>query len=124
MGNGNGKGAPEDHILPPAGQEDDGKTEMAIQPERGKIVVRFREPRLWVVLEPSNAVEIGKHLIDCAVECGANVTIEVRRRQISQEKREALVARTMHVTRSMQDKHRPPAIVAQAVVDCILAAID
>ena len=124
MGNGNGHGRPEDHILPPPGQADDAKTEMAIQPEAGKVVVRFREPRHWVVMDPANAVQIGKHLIDCAVACGAEVTIQVPRREISREKREALIARTMHVTRSMQEKHRPPAIVAQAVVDSILAAID
>lgn len=120
MTNGNG----EQHILPPPGQDDDGKTEMAIQSEKGQVVIRFREPRLWVVFAPSNAVNIGKHLIDCAVACGAEVTIQVPRRQVSREKREALVVRTMHVIRSTQDKHRPPAIVAQHVVDSILAAIE
>jgi len=120
MGNGNG----EQFILPPPEQADEGKTEMAIQPEGGKIVMRFREPRHWVVFEPSNAVEIGKHLIDCAVACGANVTIQVPRREISREKRDRLVTRAILVLRSMTEKGRQPAHIARNLVDTILSAID
>ena len=124
MANGNGHGSPEDHILPPPGQQDDGTTEMAINPEKGKIVVRFREPRHWVVLDPSNAAQIGKHLIDCAVACGAEVAIQVPRREVSREKREALVARAMHIIRSTQEQNKPLIIVARSVVDQILSAIE
>lgn len=118
------KGNGEEHILPPPEQPDEGKTEMAIQAEKGQVVVRFREPRHWVVFEPSNAVQIGKHLIDCAVACGANVTIQVPRRKISREQRDHLIVRAGHVVRSLSDQGKPPAVIARHVVDAILSAID
>lgn len=106
------------------GAEDDGKTEMIINAEGGKVIVRFREPRLWVAMDPANAVGIGKHLIDCAVDCGANVEIKVPRRKISQEKRDALITRATHVFRSMSERGRPPAAIARHVVDSIMSAIE
>lgn len=114
----------EQHILPPPGQDDEGKTEMAIQSEKGMVVIRFREPRHWVVFEPTNAVQVGKHLIDCAVKCGANVTIQVPKRKITREQRDRLIARAILVFRSMTEKNRPPAVIATNVVDTILSAID
>ena len=103
---------------------DEGKTELIIQAEQGKVIVRFPEPLLWLALDPANAVGIGKHLIDCAVDCGANVEIKVPRKEISREKRTALITRALHVQRSMTEQNRPPAMIAQHVVDSILSAIE
>lgn len=119
-----GNGGDDPHILPIAEEVKASAVEMIIKAEGGRVIVRYPTPQLWVAFDPANAVEVGKHLIDCAVACGAKVTIEVPRRQVSREKREALIARVMHVTRSLQEKRRPHAIVAQHVVDSILAAID
>lgn len=115
---------PEDLFDPAALQGGDGKTEMVLFAHQGKIIVRYREPRLWVAFDPSSAVDVGKKMIDCAVECGAQVTIEVPRRKISPAKRMALVTRATHVYRSMTEKGRPPKDIAQHVVDSILSAID
>lgn len=113
----------EEHILPQV-ELDQGKTEMILHVEGGRVVIRFREPRLWVAFDPPNAVQVGKNLIDCAVQCGARVEIQVPRREVSMEKREALTARAMHIFRSMSDKGRPPAVIARHVVDSILASIE
>ena len=97
---------------------------MAIGPEGGKVVVRFPAPRLWLAFDPGNAVQVAKHLIDTAVVCGFKVTLQLPRREVSREKREALVARAMHVIRSTQEQHKSPATVARSLVDSILSAID
>lgn len=109
---------------PRALQGDEGKTEMVLFPHTGKVIQRFARPMLFVAFDPSNAVEVGKKMIDCAVECGAQVTIQVPRRQISREKREALVTRAAHVFRSMTEKNRPPAEIARHVIDSVLSAIE
>jgi hypothetical protein len=44
--------------------------------------------------------------------------------QISKEKRDALITRAIHVYRSMTEKNRPPALIAQHVVDSVLSAIE
>jgi len=123
MANGNGEGHPEDHILQPP-TADTGASRMAIGPEEGKVCIRFPEPRLWVAIDPPNAVLMAKHMIDCAVACGHKVTLQLPRREVSREKREALVARAMHVIRSTQEQHKSPATVARSLVDSILSAID
>lgn len=102
----------------------EGQTEMVIKAEEGKIIMRFPEPQLWIAFDPSNAVQIGKHLIDCAVECGASVEIKVPKREISAQKRDVLITRALHIFRSMQEKNRPPKMIAKHVVDSILSAIE
>ena len=114
---------PED-LFNPAELQGDGKTEMVLFAHQGKVIVRYREPRLWVAFDPPSAVDVGKKLIDCAVECGANVEIKVPRRKISGIKRQALITRATHVFRSMTEKGRAPKDVAQHVVDSILSAVD
>jgi hypothetical protein len=103
---------------------EEGATEMIIKAEEGRVVIRFREPRLWIAFDAQNAVQIGKHLIDCAVECGAQIEIKIPRRTISDEKRNAMIVRALHIARSMEEKHKKPEVIAMHVVDSILASID
>lgn len=109
---------------PAALQGDEGKTEMVLFAHSGKVIQRFARPMLFVAFDPSNAVQVGKKMIDCAVDCGAQVEIKVPRRQISPAKRLALITRATHVMRSMTERGRPPKDIAQHVIDSILSAID
>ena len=102
----------------------DGLTDMIIKAEGGSVVMRFPKPLLFVTFDPANAVNIGRHLIDCAVACGADVSIEVPRRQVSKEQRDRLITRAVHVHRSMGERNQRPKDIATAVVDSILSAID
>lgn len=123
MGNGNGR-IPEGMAgLEGAG---DGKTEMIIFPDNRtkQVIQRFQRPMLFVAYDLGNAVPVGKQIIDCAVACGAEVTIEVPPRQISREKKAALEARVMHIIVSTQEQGRKPAFVAKAVVEQILNSIE
>lgn len=104
--------------------EGDGNVEMGMFILDGRIVMRFRRAMTWIGFDPSNAVAIGKHLIDLAVAAGVDVQIEVPSREISFEKRRAMVARVQHIYRSMNEKGRPPNYIAQQVVDSILTALD
>lgn len=112
-----------DHILP-IEEAVDGKTEMIIRAERGQVVQRFQRPMQYILYDPINAVGVGKHLIDLGVELGATFTIELPRKQITREKRDALVARAMHIHRSLTEKRKDPKYIATEVVDSILSAIE
>lgn len=103
---------------------DEGSTEMVLFANSGKVIQRFARPMLFVAYDPGNAVQIGKKLIDCAVECGADVAVEVPRRAISDQKRDTLIVRCEHLMRSCQEKMRSRRYTAKAIVDTILAAID
>lgn len=103
---------------------DQGATEMVLFTHEGKVIQRFREPRLWVAYDPANAAELANKFLNAAKECGAQIVLNLPKRKISKEKREALVTRAIHVYRSMTEKHRPPALVAQHVVDSILSALE
>ena len=109
---------------PRALQGDDGKTEMVIFAHSGKVIQRFARPMLFVAYDPGNAAELANKFLNCAKECGAEIVLNLPRRRISKEKRDALITRAIHVYRSMTEQHRPPAIVAKHVVDSVLSAID
>lgn len=112
-------------LFDPAGlQEGEGATDMVLFAHEGKVIQRFAKPMLFVAYDRSNAVDIGKRLIDCAVECGADVRIEVPRRQISKQKRDALIVRCIHLMRSLGEKNRAPTYIAREIVDSLLSAVD
>jgi hypothetical protein len=121
-GNGQSRGAPHD-LLNVETLEGDGDVEMVIFQRGDQVVMRFREPMLWVGFDPTNAVAVGKQLIDLAVACGANVEIVVPRQEVSREQRAVLTQRTAHIVRSMSAGGRPIDFIAQQVVDSILAEI-
>lgn len=117
----------ESNLIPPE-QDDGGKTEMIVVPAKVRgthqVIIRFKEARLWVAMDPQNAVDIGKSLIDGAVSCGANVTVQLPRREISAATRDRLVVRATNVIRNLQQHHRSTQWIATEVVDTILSAID
>lgn len=114
----------EDLFDPAALQGDEGKAEMVIFAHSGKVIQRFSRPMLFVAYDAANAAELANKFLNCAKDCGAQIVLNLPRRKISKEKREALVTRATHVFRSMTEKSRPPADVARHVVDSILSAIE
>ena len=115
---------PVDRVETEAQTPEGGVVEMIIQPEGQRVIQRFPRPMLWLAYERDNAAHVGKALIDAAVAIGAKVQIKVPPRKISEEKREALVARAYHVHRSMTEQKRPPKDIARHVVDAVLSAIE
>ena len=105
-------------------QGDEGATEMVIFSHNGKVIQRFARPMLFVAYDANNAAELANQFLNRAKECGAKIVVNVPRRKITREQRDALITRAIHVYRSMTEKNRPPALVAQHVVDSILSTID
>lgn len=103
---------------------DDGMTEMVIFAHHGKVIMRFARPMLFIAFDPKNMGEVLNRAIACCKEAGGEVVINLPKRRISQEKRDALITRATHVFRSMTEQRKAPAYVAQHVVDSILSAID
>jgi len=102
----------------------EGAVEMIIAPEKNRVIQRFQRPMLYVAYERDNAAYVGKSLIDAAVAIGAKLVINVPRKKITREQRDALVTRAFHVHRSMTEQKRPPMLIAKHVVDSILSAIE
>lgn len=120
--NGNGLGI---DVQGGPGGATEGKIEMAIGVQNGKVIQSFPRPMLRIDYDPVNAALVGKTLIDHAVALGARVEIKLQKRTvISDEKFKGLVARTQHIIRSMEESHRRPADVAREVVEQLLAATD
>lgn len=103
---------------------DEGMTEMVIFAHNGKVIQRFARPMLFVAYDPKNVGDLVNRLCACVKEAGHEVVINLPKRKISREKREALVTRALHVYRSMTEKNRPPALIAQHVIDSVLSAIE
>lgn len=102
----------------------DGNVDIALGQRGGKVVLEFFKSIDSVTFDPANAVILARQMIDIAVACGANVTIEVPRRKITKEQRNKLVSRATIVFRSLIEKGKTPAVIARNVVDTILSAID
>lgn len=108
----------------PSALQGDGKTEMVVFPHAGKVIQRFQRPMLFVAYEPTNVGQLANTLLDSAKACGAEVILNLPRRKLSREKRDALVTRALLIYRSMTEQKKPPALVAQHVVDSVLSAIE
>ena len=106
----------------PAG--DEGMTEMVVflNPRTGKVIQRFARPMLFVAYDPVNCANVGKQMIDVAVEGGAQVTIEVKKRQITDRQRAVLITRVDHILKNLLERGRPRHHIAQQVVDTILTS--
>lgn len=111
-------------LFDPRGLQGDGKCEMVIFANGNKVIQRFDRPMLFIAYDLQNVGPVVNRLIGAIREAGGQPVIEMPRRQISREKREALVTRATHVFRSMTEKRQSPKDVARHVVDSILSAID
>lgn len=109
---------------PRALQGDDGMTEMVIFAHHAKVIMRFARPMLFVAFDPKNMGEVLNRLIACIKEAGATPVINMPKRKITEQQRQAMITRATHVYRSMTEQGKPPAYVAQHVVDSIISMVD
>lgn len=101
-----------------------GDVEMVIFGHGDRVIQRFREQTDFVSYELPNAVAVGKQFIDEAVNRGANVTLQVPKRKITEEQRVQMILRAGHIMRSELEKNRHPEAISRAIVDHILAMVD
>lgn len=111
-------------LYDPSALKGQGDVEMVLFYHRGKIIQRFAREVLFVAYDPKNVPELVNSLLARLKEAGETPVINMPRRKITRAQRDALVTRATLVYRSMMEKGRPPAVVAQHVVDSVLSAIE
>lgn len=105
-------------------QGDEGMTEMVlfVNPRTGKVIQRFARPMLFVAYDPVNAANVGKAMIDEAVNAGAHVEIQVKKKQITDKGRAVLITRVDHILKNLLERGRPQHYIAQQIVDTLLTS--
>ena len=100
----------------------DGMTQMVIFAHNGKVIQRFARSMEFIAYDPKNLADILNRFLGAMKEAGHTPVLNMPRRKITKAQRDALITRALHVYRSMNEKGRPPAVVAQHVVDSVLSA--
>lgn len=121
-----------DHPDINAPRQGDGKTEVAIGIERGRVLMIFPKAIQWIGLDPENAIGIAGNMAKCAYEVKMNTPADdvalsqifgEIRKEVTREHRKTLVNRVILMMRSMEEQKRPPLYRAEAIVDQILSAV-
>lgn len=82
----------------------------------------FKKPTKWMAMDPANAVQIAKSIIDTAVGLGLEVTIELPQKRVNAQLYWTLVNRVELNVRNMLEKKNDPKGIARAIVDIVLSA--
>lgn len=101
----------------------DGKTELSLGVEKGRIVMAFPKPVEWVAFDPANAVDIAKAMIDSAEACGCTVTLQVPRKVVPPIIVEKLVKRVEIVMDNLQRRKKLPKTIATELVHIVLREV-
>lgn len=99
-----------------------GPTQVAVGPDRGRVMIAFQYPTRWVHLDPQQAAEVAKGILDCASGLGANIRIAVPPKVIPPQVQITLVHRVAHIMRGALEGKKTPQRVAREIVDALLAA--
>jgi hypothetical protein len=80
--------------------------DMVIFANGSRVIQRFSRPMLFVDYDAQNLGPIIDRFLGAIKEAGFTPVINMPRRQISKEKRDALITRAIHVYRSMSRRSR------------------
>lgn len=109
----------------------DGKTEIAIGDEGGKVIMRFPKPIAWCALDPQNAFQIGEAIARAAHVArfgtqppadGSYLAQQIRSR-VTDETRDRMVTRVSVMLQSLRDQNKSNGQIALQVVDTIFAEV-
>lgn len=97
----------------------DGKSEVEVGQDRGKVILKFEAPKLWVGFDPENANAVAEAMVSAsyAVRYGKSATPQVMRDYILDRKRTIIINRLIVVMKSMQDQNKTPAYQAGMIAD-------
>lgn len=117
--------------------EGDGKTEVWVGHEKGKVIWRFPRPVAWVGLDPDNAMAIVGATVHSAMVCktgqaprngsiqGMLTELQGKiRKDITKQQRDALVNRVVLMMGNLQERHKKPLYIAEQIVDIVLSTAD
>lgn len=108
-----------------------GTTTVAVKDENGRVVLKFPKAVSWCELDPEMARQAAEAMARAAYRCKYRVDppshlsalgMEIRAR-VTQELRNQLVNRMTLIVQSLQDKGRAPNVIAQELVDQLLARV-
>lgn len=105
--------------------KDDGRTEVALTQEGGKVVLRFPRPRQWVAFDPENAVALAEGMSRAAYQTrfGHLANPNGPAPAMTQQIRDRLVNTVALMIASMQRDGKPPRRIAEEMVDHILSRV-
>jgi len=109
----------------------DKSTNIAIGIHNGKVVIHWHQPTTQISFDPQNAFEFGEQMARTAHKArfgedapsdGSYLAQQVRQR-LTEDLRDRMVTRVVHIIRSQQERKKSPADVARSVVDVIFAEV-
>lgn len=102
----------------------DGKhTMVTVGDIEGKVVLAFDRQISKLLLDPENARQIGEQLARSAYTVTYGVEPVPRASAIKAHTRNTLIQRFIIVERSLRQQKRPPAYIAQTLVDLFLSEV-
>lgn len=114
----------EEHVIGGRLLKGDGKTDLAIGDLHGKVTMVFPQPRDWVALDPSTAVEIAGALVDAAQKLGARVTVKTEPVKVPKAIRQRMEARCLMILTNKREANESNPVLAARVVDTLLNLLD
>lgn len=102
---------------------DTGKTELGLSVEKGQVVVRFPEPRLWFAMDPQNALVIGEAIAKAAYEARFGKKPGEGSSVLSERTRQRIVTRAGAMLRSLLADRKPVDYIAASVTDAVLKEV-
>lgn len=97
-----------------------GTTTVAVGDQKGNVVLQFPGAIEWCALDPSTAVQVSKAMIDAAVKCGANVSIQAPPPKVPKLVRERMIARAHMILRNKRESAENDAVMSERIVDTLL----
>mgnify|MGYP000025210677 CR=1 FL=1 len=97
-----------------------GTTTLAVGDRNGNVVLSFPHEVGFVALDPSTAVQVAKSMIDAAVKCGANVSIQAPPPKVPKLVRERMIARAHMILRNKRESAENDAVMSERIVDTLL----
>jgi hypothetical protein len=105
--------------------------DVAVGVVEGKVVAKWHQPVEQIVFDPKNAYSVGMALATAAMDAhkGSPVNAtefiesELRKPQITDAKRDMLIAVVATQIKSLQEKGRSPGMVAIHAVDAVLQEV-
>lgn len=118
-------GSPFQDDTPPvlSGSGGDGPTEVGVLSERGKVILRFPEPKLWVAFDPTGARNVADAMTAEAGRIQRLITKAERMDYSANRMRDKLITRVTIMLTSMERDRKKPAYQAAHVVDQVLQAV-
>lgn len=112
-------------------QQESGATEMILALEEGRVIIRFKEPKLWVAFDAKNAMAVSGRMARMAYEAhtgqpapDANAMERVVQSKLTEQMRDRMIARVALMLPNLLEKGKTPGYIAMQIVDSIFSAVD